>query len=116
MQEFQVLNEQRFPLKVNNVDSGGRETGWMKDKRFDYRDLLPFWRWEHRVTIGYRAREFMVFLDQMAQALYIEEISGGHLERVEDESLFESLLTFAREKGFCEMAMPIMKPSAERFI
>jgi len=113
--KFQILNERRFPLKtIDSADTAHMPSTWnVKDKN---KDLLPFWRWEHRVTLGWNAREFMVFIDQVRQSIHIEEITGGHLETVADDNLFESLLNFAQTKGFCEIIAPMMKPTKERFI
>jgi hypothetical protein len=92
MSRIQILNERRFPLKVDKSDA-----------------LLPYHRFEHRVTLGRRAREFMVFVDNITQKLYIEEITGGHLSFIEDEGLFQELYRFANLKGFCSMIQTIYK-------
>jgi len=115
MSKFQILDERRFPLKtVDSADIAKMPTFWPGKNKG--KDMSPFWRWEHRVTLGWGTREFMVFVDQIRQTIHIEEISGGHLEAVEDDSLFESLLNFAQTKQFCEIMMPIMKHSEERYI
>ena len=115
MREFQILDERRYPLKtIDSNDTEGMPT-W-NNNAGGYKDLSPFWRWEHRVTLGYRAKEYMVFVDQIRQSIHIEEISGGHLETVSDDNLFEALLKFAQSKGFCAIMPPIMKQSGERFI
>lgn len=99
MSEYNIINEKRFPLKVRN--SG------------DNSDLLPYYRWEHRVTMGYRGRRFMCFIDNLGKGhgpiVYIEEITSGSTERIKDESLFESLVKFATEKGFLNVIEPIWK-------
>jgi hypothetical protein len=115
MPEFQILDERRYALKVKGVVGVGFIKSQTNKVEGD-KDMLPFWRWEHRVTIGYRARDFMVFVDQLKQAIHAEEIVGGHLEVVEDTQLFDSLLQFAGENGFCDILPPIMKPSEERFV
>ena len=115
MSQFQILNERRFPLKtIDSADTAQMPVSWVGKNNF--KDLLPFWRWEHRVTLGWGKREFMVFVDQVRQSIHIEEISGGHLEAVVDDSLFEGLLKFAQTKEFCNILSPIMKPTEERFI
>lgn len=116
MSEFQILNERRYPIKTIGSYNTGIMPTWNTKKLTDYKDLLPFWRFEHRVTLGWNTREFMVFIDQVKQSIYIEEISGGHLETVADDNLFESLLRFAQNKGFCDIMPPLMKPSSERFV
>ena len=115
MSKFQILNERRFPLKtIDSTNTPKMPSYW--NAKNQYKDMSPFWRWEHRATLGYGVREFMVFVDQVKQTIHIEEITGGHLEAVSDDSLFEALLKFAQEKEFCEIMMPIIKHSEERFI
>ena len=119
MSRFQILDEKRYPLKtIDGNDTAIMPAGWAGKNH--YKDLLPYWRWEHRVTlgvtIGLKIREFMVFVDQLKQSIHIEEISGGHLEQVLDEVLFDALLKFADEKGYCNMLPPLMKQSWERFL
>jgi hypothetical protein len=98
--QFQILDEKRYPLKVKTP----------------LKDLSPVWRFEHRATIGYTTREFMIFVDNLKQTAHIEEITGGHLEEVKDNSLHESLTNFAKEKGFLDFMIPFLKDSNERFI
>ena len=114
MPKFQILDETRYPLKTIDSISTGEMPQWNFENKF--KDMLPYWRWEHRVTLGWNTREFMVFIDQVRQSIHIEEISGGHLEAVVDDNLFEALLRFAKSKGFCDIMPPIMKPHGERFI
>ena len=97
---FQLLDARRYPLKVETIK----------------KDLLPYWRWEHRGTIGHDARVFMVFADTLNGNIHIEEIAGGHLETVKDDQLFEALKRYAIEKGLLEVKVPIFKPDHERFI
>jgi len=113
MSKFQILDEKRYALKA----VGGNITkpvGYMG--KFLEKDVLSFWRWEHRVTLGHNTREYMVFLDNLNNLMYIEEITGGHLEAIKDDSLHVALLTFASEKGFCNILVPLMKAASERYI
>ncbi|MHA2069835.1 MAG: hypothetical protein ACXABY_36180 [Candidatus Thorarchaeota archaeon] len=96
MQDFQIISEKRYPLKVFNVS--------------DNVDLLPYHRWEHRVTLGRRGRRYMVFLDNLKQSVYIEEITDGRVERIDDESLWKDVFRHATEKGYLNMLPPIYKP------
>ena len=98
MPEFQILDEKRYPLYVRDNDDASSRT-------------LPYYRWEHRVTLGYRSRDFMVFIDTLTTKAYIEEVTGGHLEVIADDSLHESLAMFAQNKGFLCAAQPILRPS-----
>lgn len=103
MSEFQIIDEKRYPLDV--------------ESSFLQRNIsnLPYHRWEHRVTIGYNGERFMVFIDNgdisqnIFSSMYIEKITPSELEFIEDESLFESLLHFAKSKGFVNMLPPIQK-------
>lgn len=72
---IQILNSKRFPLRGTNG------------------------RFVHLATLGWNLREFLCFLDTKTGQVYIEEITGGHLEYIQDESLWEALALFAREKG-----------------
>lgn len=89
---FQILSTRRFPLQVNNES-----------------DLLPYYRYEHRATIGWNTREFMVFVDHLLQSSHIEEITGGHLEKIDDEELFKALQYFAFERDFMEVGPPFLR-------
>jgi hypothetical protein len=89
---FQILSSQRFPLQVSNEN-----------------DFLPYYRYEHRATLGWNTREFMVFVDHLMQSSHIEEITGGHLEKIDDEELFKALQHFAFERDFMEVAAPFIR-------
>ncbi|RLD51556.1 MAG: hypothetical protein DRI97_15555 [Bacteroidetes bacterium] len=86
------------------------------------KDFLPFYRWEHRATVGLNVREFIVFLDNLPllerqpPKMYIEEVVGSSLVQVEEEELWEDLGRYAEETGVLEMQLPIMKPQNERFV
>jgi len=101
MSEFYIKDEKRYPLNVKSADSAKA-------------DLLPYFRWEHRATLGYSTREFMVFTDTFQQKVYIEEIVGGHLEVVNDDNLHKSLVQYSAEKGFLGVFQPILKPETQR--
>lgn len=92
MSRFQILNERRFPLTVDGEDK-----------------LLPYYRFDHRATLGWGTREFMVFCDNLTNKLYIEEITGGHLVVINDDSLFEAIHRYATQQGFCDMMAPLPK-------
>jgi hypothetical protein len=100
MPEFYLINERRFPLNVTMPRA----------------DLLSYHRWEHRVTIGHSGRRFMVCLDNLLQTVYIEEITSGQGKRVEDDSLFEGLATWARDEGYLDIMLPMLKNADERFV
>lgn len=96
MSDFKIANEKRFPLVVTNST--------------DNVDLLDYYRWEHRVTISYGFKKFMVFLDNLTSSLYIEEITTGNLETINDDSLWSSLFKWATDKGFINILPPLPKP------
>ena len=116
MSNFKILNEQRFPLNVAEDKIESTISGWnLKNAN---KDLLPYWRWEHRVTLGWHERVFIVFVDQLNSSMHIEEIetTSGTLQTISDDTLFEALLNFAQSKGFCGMLSPLIKPRSERFV
>jgi len=47
-----------------------------------------FW---HLATITAGVKEFMYFLDTQSGLTYIEEITGGHLEKIDDDNLWNDL-------------------------
>ena len=93
MSQFQILDSKRYPLKV--TDESGK--------------LLPYYRWEHRATLGWNTREFMIFADHLFHTMSIEEIVGGHLEKINDDPLFEALKTFSYKHDFMEVAPPLLR-------
>ena len=56
-------------------------------------------RFYHLATITYGFREFMYFIDNENMKTYIEECTGGHLEQIKDDSLWEALAKFLQETG-----------------
>jgi len=100
MSKFYLINERRFPLQVENHTNT---------------DLLSYYRWEHRVTIGYSGRRFMLFLDNLKSSVYIEETTMG-LKEIEDDELWDSLFHWATEKGFLMVIPPLVKPKIQRFV
>jgi hypothetical protein len=98
---FTIIDTKRYPLKIDNEDEN-----------------LAFYRYEHRATLGWGVREYMVFVDHVGKRVglgftgptsHIEEITGGHLERIEDDSLAQALQDFAMEKGFLNIGPPIIR-------
>ena len=97
---FQLLDANRYPLNVEN----------------SLKDMNPCWRWEHRGTIGYNFRTIIIFADTLLGNIHIEELVGGHLETVKDDSLFGALKQYATEQNLLEVKIPLFKPQHERFI
>lgn len=63
-------------------------------------------RWLHLATIQDSLREFMCFQDAQTQQVYIEEITGGHLEFIKDESLAQELAAFLADAGITHIGRP----------
>jgi len=55
-------------------------------------------RFIHTGTILKGIQEFMCFIDKTTSVGYIEEVTGGHLELIEDDHLHAELSQFAIEK------------------
>jgi hypothetical protein len=60
-------------------------------------------RFHHLATVHYGVREFIYFLDIATQQTYIEEITGGHLEKVDDDELWYAIGNFLQEQGVTQM-------------
>ena len=97
MSGFYLINEKRFPLHV---------------KDYNNTDLLPYYRWEHRVTIGYGPKRYMVFVDNLKNAVYIEEFDGD-LAVIDDEELWQALFLWTTQKGYLMTIPPMLKPKAQ---
>lgn len=93
MPQFQVLDGKKYPLQV--TDAKGK--------------LLQYHRYEHRATLGWNTREFMVFADHLMLEMHIEEVIGGHLEVIDDDPLFEALKKYSYKNGFMEVAPPPLR-------
>ena len=104
MPAIQILNEKRYHLDV------GRSILSLRKQ-----EALPYWRWEHRATLGRNGKTYMVFMDNgnilknQFSKLYIEEITAKGLEFIEDDELVNELYRFAEEKGFTIMLPPMRK-------
>lgn len=106
MSRFYLINEKRFPLPVDTPVRGSEGVNI---------DLLPYYRWEHRVTIGCNGRRYMVFLDNLKNKAYIEDSTNG-LQKINDEELWKELVEFATSHGYLTMMLPMVKNKKERFV
>jgi len=95
MSNFQILSRKSFPLKVDNE-----------------KENLVFHRYEHRATIGHGCKEYLIFIDHAKAQSHIEEVTGGHLEAIEDDSLHEALTNFAMENGLLALGPPPLRKLA----
>lgn len=101
MQEFQIIDERKYPLPgLINKNS------------------LPYYRWEHRATISYRGRKFIAIVDNGIKVnnkvyklptSYVEDITSGIMEQIKDNNLWVALTKFLTVKGFFEIQLPIQK-------
>lgn len=60
-------------------------------------------KWLHLGTIHHGVREYMCFLEVAGNDCYIEEITGGHLARIDDDQLANDLAKFCDERGITSM-------------
>lgn len=100
MPRIQILDERRYPLPKLN------------------KDKLPYFRWEHRATLGRGLRTYLVFVDngiykeetwfKMPEA-YIEDITTGNLEAIKDEELFNEIHSFAENLKLMTIQLPLAK-------
>lgn len=65
-------------------------------------------RFLHVATIVDGLHEFMCMYDLYTQKLYIEEITGGHLEFIQDDALANALAEFLRESGVLDANKPML--------
>ena len=59
-------------------------------------------RFVHLATVTGGLRDFMCFIDERAQKVYIEEITGGSLEFINDELLVEDIAHFLNEHNLLD--------------
>lgn len=60
----------------------------------------------HLATIQEGLREYICF--HLSGQIFIEEVSGGHLERIEDDSLAEELTNFLTKEGVLDSRKPLL--------
>lgn len=84
MSEFRLLNTNRFYLP----GTGGE--------------------YLHLASISYGLKEYMCFANTRTQEIYIEAITGGQLEFIEDNSLVESIAKFLEDKQVTLMSKPLL--------
>lgn len=65
-------------------------------------------RFLHLASVHHGVREFMCFMDVRTQKVYIEEVTGGHLEFVEDDSLVSDIHCFLIETGVLDVGKPTL--------
>lgn len=76
----------------------------MVSGRFIISDATNFYlpgtgnRFKHLATVLCGTREYIAFIDLRGGTTYIEEITGGHLEQIQDDTLWTELAAFLQEK------------------
>ena len=101
MPRIQILDERKYPMPNLKQDDG-----------------LPYWRWEHRATLGRAGRTFIAFVDngiyknemwlKMPKA-FIEEISTGNMTTIDNDELFKEIHGFAENLGLLQIQYPLAK-------
>jgi hypothetical protein len=64
--------------------------------------------WLHLATIHHNLREFMCFQDKTTQHIYIEEITGGTLSQIQDDSLFFELENYLQYNKILDINKPML--------
>jgi len=65
-------------------------------------------KWLHIATVTNSVREYMCFADVATSQIYIEEITGGSLSFIEDESLAKAIHNFLVYKKVLLMDRPLL--------
>jgi hypothetical protein len=65
-------------------------------------------RWFHLASIEDNVHEYMCFVDKQTGKVYIEELTGGHLEFIKDDSLAQALSDFCTLHGILSMNKPFL--------
>ena len=102
MPKFLIIDERKYPLEM-----GGK---------YSNKDMVPFYRWEHRATVSTKGRRFIVFIDQLQGEAFIEEVTTGDLKKIGDDDLWEEIKVWASAMGFFRTLPPVFKPDNERFV
>lgn len=64
--------------------------------------------WLHLASIQDGLREYMCFINTHTQEVFVESITGGHLEQIEDDSLAEALYQFLDQNGILDRSKPLL--------
>lgn len=65
-------------------------------------------QWLHLATVQHGLREYMCFQDKLTEEVYIEEVTGGLLEKIEDDSLAQDLENFLAYNNILNINRPIL--------
>ena len=95
MARFQLLDEKRYPLYIQSADKKP--------------DLLPYYRWEHRATIGFNGKTYMAFIDNLMGVAYIEEVTNGDMKVIKDESVMKEISEYVKAMNLVDLLTPMFK-------
>jgi hypothetical protein len=62
----------------------------------------------HLATLQRNLREYVCFVNVQTQQVYIEEITGGSLQFIEDDKLAEAIHNFLVDVGVLRMDRPLL--------
>lgn len=65
-------------------------------------------RFLHLASISEGLKEYMCFADVKTSKLYIEQITGGHLEFIDDDILAKALFDYLEYSGVLDMKKPLL--------
>jgi len=68
-------------------------------------------RFLHLATVQRNLREYMCFSDRQTNKTYIEEVTGGSLNFIKDDSLALGLQQFLEDKGVLSIGKPTLPDS-----
>ncbi len=66
-------------------------------------------RFLHLATVHYGLKEYMCLADRQTNQVYIEEITGGRLSFISDDSLAQAIADFLAEKGITSISKPLLE-------
>lgn len=96
MSKFQVLDNKRYPI--------------IPDIKYKT-DGLPYYRFEHIITLGLSFRKFLVYLDRLTDGgrIHIEEVTTGNATEVKEDTLWDDLYYYLKSEGHLIVQAPLMK-------
>jgi len=64
--------------------------------------------WLHLATIQDSVREYMCFVETCTQKVFIESITGGSLEFIQDDSKVEEINEFLKFHNILDRSLPLL--------
>jgi hypothetical protein len=65
-------------------------------------------RFLHIASVSKGLRQFICFVDKQTEKMYVEEITTGQLEFIDDDSLAEAVTNFLAEKKIISASKPTL--------